>query len=91
VKRLSKTQFATIRRGDLSDYTVEARDGPIGRLSARTREADGTILVVELGPLLFGELVILPLEALTEIDPNSEAIFVDLSKQQVRQAPRFGG
>ena len=91
VKRLSRTQFAAIGRGDLSDYAVEARDGPIGRLSARTGEADGTVLVVELGPLLFGELVILPLEALKEIDPDTETISVDLSKQQVRQAPRFCG
>jgi hypothetical protein len=90
VKRPSRTQSAAIRRGDLSDYTVEARDGPIGRLSGRTAEADGT-LVVELGPLLFGQLVTLPLETLTEIDPDTETIFVDLSKQQVRQAPRFGG
>jgi hypothetical protein len=90
VKRPSRTQFAALRRGDLTNYMVEARDGPIGRLSAGTAEADGTVLVVELGPLLFGELVILPLEALTEIDPDTETIFVDRSQQQVREAPRFG-
>ena len=46
MQRLSPRQLASIHRGDLTDYTVAARDGRVGRLSAATAAvADGTVVV----------------------------------------------
>jgi hypothetical protein len=53
------------------------------------RPSDDGLLAVELGPYLFGPLVVVPLEAVRRIDPDTETIFLSFSKRDVRQAQRL--
>jgi hypothetical protein len=43
--------------------------------------------VVELGTLLFGELVLVPLAALREIDPDTETVFLSSPGERCRRRP----
>lgn len=85
---LTAEQIRTLRRGDLVDYAVEARDGAVGRLSPVTADAAPGTIVVELGPLVFGELVVLPLNSVDAIDVDTETLLLGLSIREVRAAPR---
>ena len=45
---------------DLTGYSVEARDGGIGKIDEATYEAGGSFVVVDTGPWIFGKKVMLP-------------------------------
>ena len=74
---------------DLTGFTVEARDGKIGKVDEATHEAGGSFIVVDTGPLIFGKKVMLPAGMIRDIDPDTETIFVDLSKDEIKNAPEF--
>ena len=74
---------------DLSGFTAEARDGKIGKVDEATHEAGGSFIVVDTGPLIFGKKVMLPAGMVRDIDPDTETIFVDLTKDEIKNAPEF--
>src|SRR5207249_10194971 len=74
---------------DLTGFTVEARDGKIGKVDEATHEAGGSFIVVDTGPLIFGKKVMLPAGMVRDIDPDTETIFVDLTKDEIKNAPEF--
>ena len=74
---------------DLSGYEVEATDGKIGKIDEATYETGGSYLVVDTGPWIFGKKVILPAGVVDRIDPDTESVFVRLSKDEIKSAPEL--
>jgi len=80
---------ATPANLDLAGYKVEARDGGIGKVDEATYEAGGSFVVVDTGPWIFGKKVMIPAGMIREIDPDTETIYVDLTKDEIKNAPEL--
>ena len=74
---------------DLTNFEVEARDGGIGKVDEATHEAGGSLIVVDTGPWIFGKKVVLPAGVIRDIDLHSEMVFVELIKDEIKNAPEF--
>ena len=74
---------------DLTGYKVEALDGSIGKVDEATVEAGGSFIVVDTGPWIFGKKVMLPAGVIRDVDPDTETVFVNRSKDQIKNAPEF--
>jgi hypothetical protein len=74
---------------DLTGFKVEARDGSIGKVDEATYEAGGSFIVVDTGPWIFGKKVMLPAGVIRDIDVLGEMVFVDLTKDEIKDAPEF--
>jgi hypothetical protein len=74
---------------DLTGFKVEARDGGIGKVDEATHEAGGSYAVVDTGPWIFGKKVMLPAGVIRDVDLDTETIFVDLTKDEIKDAPEF--
>jgi hypothetical protein len=74
---------------DLSGYGVEAVDGSIGKIDEASYEVGAGYVVVDTGPWIFGKKVMLPAGVVKEIDADTETVFVDLTKDQIKNAPEF--
>ena len=79
----------TVPNVDLSGFKVEALDGSIGKVDEATYEAGGSFVVVDTGPLIFGKKVMLPAGVIRDIDLDTETVFVDRTKDQIKNAPEF--
>jgi hypothetical protein len=74
---------------DLTGFKVEAIDGSIGKVDEATHEAGGSFVVVDTGPWIFGKKVMLPAGVIRDVDLNGETVFVDLTKDEIKNAPEF--
>jgi hypothetical protein len=74
---------------DLIDFTVEARDGSIGTVDAATTDVDAAHLVVDTGKWILGRKVVIPAGLVTEVDESNHTVWVDLTKQQVKESPEL--
>ena len=74
---------------DLTGYKVEALDGSIGKVDEATMEAGGSFIVVDTGPWIFGKKVLLPAGVIRDVDPDTETVFVNRTKDQIKNAPEF--
>jgi hypothetical protein len=74
---------------DLSGFHVEATDGEIGAVDSATYEVGSDALVVDTGPWIFGTKVMLPVGVIHRIDENDRRIWVNLTKDQIKNAPEF--
>src|SRR4051794_6850343 len=74
---------------DLTGFSVEATDGHIGKVDEATHEAGGSFLVVDTGPWIFGKKVMLPAGVVERIDPESETVYVNRTKEEIKNAPEF--
>ena len=74
---------------DLTDFKVEARDGGIGKVDEATHEAGGSFIVVDTGPWMLGKKVVLPAGVIRDVDLDAEMVFVDLTKDEIKNAPEF--
>jgi hypothetical protein len=74
---------------DLTGFKVEASDGEIGKVDEATHEAGGSFVVVDTGPWIFGKKVMLPAGVIQDIDLDNEEIFVDRTKDEIKNAPEF--
>jgi hypothetical protein len=74
---------------DLTGYSVEATDGGIGKIDEATYEAGGSYLVVDTGPWIFGKKVLLPAGVVDRVDPDTETVFVNRTKDEIKNAPEF--
>jgi hypothetical protein len=74
---------------DLTGYKVEALDGSIGKVDEATVEAGGSFIVVDTGPWIFGKKVLLPAGVIRDVDPDTETVFVNRTKDQIKNAPEF--
>ncbi|MFF4897953.1 PRC-barrel domain containing protein [Streptomyces sp. NPDC001068] len=74
---------------DLIGYKVEATDGGIGKVDKHSDEVDSSYLVVDTGVWIFGKHVLLPAGTVRTIDQTERKIFVDLTKDEIRNSPEF--
>jgi hypothetical protein len=53
---------------NLDGFEVEASDGGIGKVDEATNEVDGSYIVVDTGPWIFGKKVLLPGGVIETVD-----------------------
>ncbi|MEV6526350.1 PRC-barrel domain-containing protein [Longispora sp. NPDC051575] len=74
---------------DLTGYHVEATDGSIGKIDEATHEVDGSYVVVDTGPWIFGSKVLLPAGVIQRVDAAEEKVYVTQTKDQIKSAPGY--
>jgi hypothetical protein len=74
---------------DLTGFEVEATDGKIGKIDEATYEVGGSYVVVDTGPWIFGKKVMLPAGMIQRVDLDTQAVFVDRTKDEIKSAPEF--
>ena len=74
---------------DLSGYQVEATDGEVGAVDESTHEIGSGSLIVDTGPWIFGKKVMLPAGVISRIDEDDRRIWVNLTKDQIQNAPEY--
>jgi hypothetical protein len=79
----------TLATMDLTGFTVEAVDGKIGKVDEASYETDSSYLVVDTGPWIFGKKVMLPAGVIERVDPDTETVFVNRTKDEIKNAPEF--
>ena len=70
---------------NLSGFDVEATDGSIGSVDEDSTGRDH--LVVDTGFWIFGKRRLLPAGAVTSVDYDEEKVYVDMTKDQIKDAP----
>jgi hypothetical protein len=76
-------------QNDLTGYSVEAVDGSIGKVDEASNEVGVGFIVVDTGPWIFGKKVLLPAGVIRDVDPDTETVFVNRTKEQIKNAPEF--
>jgi hypothetical protein len=74
---------------DVTGFTVEAVDGSIGKVDEGTYEVGRSHIVVDTGPWIFGKKVMLPAGVIQRIDTADESVYVNRTKDQIKDAPEF--
>jgi len=74
---------------DLTGFQVEALDGSIGKVDDATYEAGDSFIVVDTGPWIFGKKAMLPAGVIRDVDLDTETVFVNRMKDQIKNAPEF--
>jgi hypothetical protein len=75
---------------DLTGYEVESNDGhKIGKVDEATSEAGGSYIVVDTGFWIFGKKRLIPAGAVSSVDHENRKIVVNLSKDEVKNAPDY--
>ena len=75
--------------GDITGFGVEAADGSIGKIDEANDEAGARHIVVDTGPWIFGKKVLLPAGVVQDIDYDEEKVYVDRTKEEIKNAPEF--
>ena len=73
----------------LIGFSVEATDGSIGKIDAATGETDQKHLIVDTGPWIFGKKRLLPAGIIDSVDLDTETVFVNRTKDEIKDAPEF--
>jgi Protein of unknown function (DUF2795) len=74
---------------DLEGYGVEAADGSVGTIDESTTKGRENYLVVDTGPWIFGKHVLLPAGVVERIDTADEKVFVNRSRDEIKNAPEY--
>ena len=74
---------------DLVGFEIEATDGGIGKIDEATYDIGASYVVVDTGPWVFGKKVMFPAAVIQRVDLDSETIFVDRTKDEIKDAPEF--
>ena len=74
---------------DLVGFSIEATDGGIGKIDEATEETGRSHLIVDTGPWIFGKKVMLPAGVIDRVDLDTETVFVNRSKDEIKNAPEF--
>ncbi|MFF3258104.1 PRC-barrel domain-containing protein [Streptomyces sp. NPDC002932] len=74
---------------DLIGYKVEATDGSIGKVDKHSDDVNSSYIVVDTGVWIFGKHVMLPAGTVRTVDQAERKIFVDLTKDQIKDSPEF--
>ena len=70
-------------------FSVEATDGGIGKIDEASNDVGASYIVVDTGPWIFGKKVMLPAGVISRVDMDDETVFVNRTKDQVKDAPEF--
>lgn len=79
----------TDTHAELSGFSVEALDGSIGKVDESTYDIGRSHIVVDTGPWIFGKKVILPAGIVRGIDETEELVFVNRTKDEIKNAPEY--
>ena len=74
---------------DFAGYKVEAMDGSIGKVDRATQDTNGSYIVVDTGPWIFGKKVLLPAGVIERIDTREEKVYVHRTKDEIKNAPEL--
>jgi hypothetical protein len=74
---------------DLSGFSVEAIDGSIGKVDEASNEVGSGYLVVDTGKWIFGKKVMLPAGVIRDVDLDSETVFVNQTRDEIKDSPQF--
>jgi len=74
---------------DITGYEVEAIDGQIGKVDRATHDADGSYIVVDIGPWIAQQKVVLPGGVISDVDPEERKVYVNRTKDEIKNAPLF--
>ena len=80
---------ASLDPTSLIGYSVEATDGGIGKIDEATGETGRSHLIVDTGPWIFGKKVLLPAGVVDRVDLDAETVFVNRTKDEIKNAPEF--
>jgi hypothetical protein len=81
---------ATTTEGtDLVGFEVVATDGAIGKIDAATYDVGGSYIVVDTGFWIFGKKRMLPAGVIERIGYEDRKVYVNLTKDQIREAPDY--
>jgi PRC-barrel domain len=78
-----------ISSADIAGYEIEALDGSIGKVDEATYDAGASYIIVDTGPWIFGKKVMLPAGVVRDIDDNEKTVYVNRTKDQIKDAPEF--
>jgi PRC-barrel domain len=78
-----------VGRLDLTGFEVDATDGSIGKVDEATFDAGESYIVVDTGTWIFGKKVLLPAGLVERVDRDEEKVFIDRTKEEIKQAPEF--
>jgi hypothetical protein len=73
---------------DLRDLRRIA-DGEIGKIDKSTNEVGSACIVVDTGPWIFGKKVLLPAGMVRDVDPDTQTVFVDRTKDAIKDSPEY--
>jgi hypothetical protein len=79
----------TLSQQNLSGLKVEASDGSIGKVDEASNDVSGSFIVVDTGPWIFGKKVMLPAGVISRVDLDTETVFVNRTKDQIKNAPEY--
>jgi hypothetical protein len=74
---------------DVVGFEVVATNGSIGKVDQAADDTGASYLVVDTGPWIFGKKRMLPAGVIERIDYDGRQVFVNLTKDQVRDAPDY--
>jgi len=74
---------------NLVGFEIEATDGGIGKVDEATYDIGASYVVVDTGPWIFGKKVMLPAGVVQRVDLDTETIFVDRTKDEIKNSPEF--
>jgi hypothetical protein len=89
VERDLWTYPETLGRLNVTGFDVEAKDGSIGKVDEVTYEVGESYIVVDTGPWIFGKKVLLPAGFIERVDRDDDTVYVDRTKDEIKQAPEF--
>jgi len=73
----------------LVGFSVEATDGSIGKIDEATADTGRSHVIVDTGPWIFGKKVLLPAGVVERVDLDTETVFVNRTKDEIKNAPEF--
>ncbi|MFP5488184.1 MAG: PRC-barrel domain-containing protein [Acidimicrobiia bacterium] len=76
-----------IPTAEIVGFDVEANDGHIGKVDEASHDVGAAHLVVDTGFWIFGKKRIIPARAIKQINAETETVFVDMTKDEVKGAP----
>lgn len=79
----------SLKAADLVGFSVEANDGGIGKIDEGTEEMGRSHLIIDTGPWIFGKKVMLPAGIVERVDLDTETVFVNRTKDEIKNAPEF--
>jgi hypothetical protein len=74
---------------DITGYKIAAVDGDIGKVDEASYEVGSASIVVDTGPWILGRKVLLPAGVVQRIDTNDEKVYVDRTKDQIKDSPEY--
>jgi hypothetical protein len=74
---------------DIAGFSIEARDGEIGKVDKANAESGSAYLIVATGPWIFGKTVMLPAGVIDRIEYKARVVHVDRIKADIKDAPEY--